>query len=516
MKAVFVIISFTLLLLFLQTSAEESQDASLSREVRAADAGKKDAGATKGKKKCKGKKCQKMLRTKEKGTKKEKEKKKCKKGKNCKRRNKGKGRKAKGRKEKKEKRPRGRKGGKGKKGGKGSNGKGGKDTKRKGTKGKGRKGKGGNEKKGKGGKGRKGRNKKGGKGKGKKPRGMNIRFRNSGKQNGTVPAKCSANTCTPAENVDLFNAYKKNDNMLRQLQRLVRFYDLIGKKANSGLTTFDPAAKAISTATNNCTKCAEGNASAAIADCKILRSCSVTAPAICSVAGITYEKVKNDCPTGDTCPAGSNKTSQCGTACPSPSPTGPPDCSDVCKTSDGNAPVLTEADRNTAENDCIPVLKKWNKQYRDCNAGDTFGCQQSGCNDKKGECNLKNCKCETPDRTCDFEECVDAKNTDGDNYKDYVCNTCLKNLKANLAIPASCAKIAKYERAVFARKEECIRKDKTGSFGDCAKVQKAIIPMIIPCLGTDTTLIVTTPAPSGRRLSALKNQNMFQNKKQFW
>lgn len=509
MKAVFVIVSFTLLLLFLQTSAEESQDAASSREVRAADAGKKDSGATKGKKKCKGKKCQKKLQTKEKGTKKEKEKKKCKKGKNCKRRNKGKGRKAKGRKERKEKRPRGRKGGKGKKGGKGSTGKGGK-----GTKAKGRKGKGGKRRNGKGRKGKKG---KGGKGKkGKKPR-LNIQWnRKSERQtNATVPAKCSANTCTPAENVDYFNAYKKNDNMLRQLQRLVRFYDLIGKKGNSALTTFQAAADAISTATNNCTKCTGGNATAALADCKILKSCPVTAPAICSVAGITYEKVKNDCPTGDTCPAGSNKTSQCGTACPPPSPPGPPDCSNVCKTSDGDAPVLTEADRNTAENDCIPVLKKWNKQYRDCNAGDTFGCQQSGCNDKKGECNLKNCRCDTPARTCDFEECVDAKNTDGDNYKDYVCNTCLKNLEANLAIPASCATIAKYERAVFARKEECIRKDKTGSFGDCAKVQKAIIPMIIPCMGTDT-LIVTTSAPSGRRLSALKNQNMFQNKKQFW
>lgn len=82
--------------------------------------------------------------------------------------------------------------------------------------------------------------------------------------------------------------------------------------------------------------------------------------------------------------------------------------------------------------------------------------------------------------------------TDGDNYKDYVCNTCLKNLKANLAIPASCAKIAKYERAVFARKEECIRKDKTGSFGDCAKVQKAIIPMIIPCLVCNIYYFVST------------------------
>ena len=47
--------------------------------------------------------------------------------------------------------------------------------------------------------------------------------------------------------------------------------------------------------------------------------------------------------------------------------------------------------------------------FKDCNAGDTFGCQQSGCNKLKGECNLKKCRCDTPDRSCDFEECVDAK-----------------------------------------------------------------------------------------------------------
>ena len=71
---------------------------------------------------------------------------------------------------------------------------------------------------------------------------------------------------------------------------------------------------------------------------------------------------------------------------------------------------------------------------------------------------------------------------DGKDYKEYVCNTCLKNLNEKLVIPSKCATIAKYERAVFTRKEECIRKEKTGSFGDCVSSQKAIIPMIIPCL----------------------------------
>ena len=55
-------------------------------------------------------------------------------------------------------------------------------------------------------------------------------------------------------------------------------------------------------------------------------------------------------------------------------------------------------------------------------------------------------------------------------------------MNATLEIPDKCAEIAKYERAVFDRKEECIRKEKTGSFGDCVSSQKAIIPMIIPCL----------------------------------
>ena len=214
----------------------------MSREVRAADAGKKDAGAQKGKKRCNGKKCQKRLLSNNKGTKKEKERQKCKKGKNCKRRNKTKVRKAKVKKAK---------GRKEKKGGKGKNRKGGK---------------------GKNGKLGKGRNKKGEKGKRNKPRRMNIKFRNSGKQNGTFPAKCKANTCTPTDNVNLFNTYKKviliryglimffvslqNDNMLRQLQRLVRFYDLIKKKSVSALSTFEAAAELISNATSGCSTCA--------------------------------------------------------------------------------------------------------------------------------------------------------------------------------------------------------------------------------------------------------------------
>merc|ERR1712184_225975 len=184
MGAVFVIISFTLLLFFLQASAEETKDASISREVRAADAGKKETRLKKGKKQCRGRKARKG-----------KGKKKCKKGKNCRRGKKGEGRKAKGKKGKQGKQ------GKKKRGGKGRKGKGGKG-------GKGKKGKGTKRKNRKGGKGKKGR-----------------KFRNSGKQNATVPAKCSANTCTASDNVDLFNKYKKNDNMLRQLQRLVRFFN---------------------------------------------------------------------------------------------------------------------------------------------------------------------------------------------------------------------------------------------------------------------------------------------------
>ena len=62
---------------------------------------------------------------------------------------------------------------------------------------------------------------------------------------------------------------------------------------------------------------------AAIGNCTILKNCSVSAPAICNINGITYEKTKKDCINdGDTCPAGSTKESQCGTACPAPSPPG--------------------------------------------------------------------------------------------------------------------------------------------------------------------------------------------------
>merc|ERR1711860_487100 len=413
-------------------------------------------GIRKKKKQCKGKKC-KRARARKAG--KGKGKKKCRKGKNCRRGKKGEGRREKGKKGKKGKKKRGRKGKKGK----------------------------------------------GGKGKGKAGKGKNIESdKNAGKQ--SVPAKCSANTCTASDNVDLFNKYKKNDNMLRQLQRLVRFYDLITKKGASALTTFEPAAGAIGTATSDCSTCADASMkTAAIGNCTILKNCSVSAPRICTTSGITYEKVKSNCtlnPDG-TCPAG-NKESQCGDACPPPSPTGPPDCSDVCKINEGPVAALTPEDKTFAET-CIPIIKNWTKQYRDCNAGDTFGCQQSGCNDLKGECNLKNCRCDTPDRTCDFEECVDAKNPDGKDYKDFVCNTCLKNLEEKLDIPNRCASIAKYEGAVFARKEECIRKEKTGSFGDCVSSQKAIIPMIIPCLGDGVGS--TTMAPTGRLL-ALKNKNM--------
>ena len=120
----------------------------------------------------------------------------------------------------------------------------------------------------------------------------------------------------------------------------------------------------------------------------------------------------------------------------------------------------------------------------------------------------------------------------GKAYESYVCNTCLKKLNELLVIPAKCKTIAKYERAVFARKEECIRKDVKGSFGDCARSQKTIIPFIRACSVCNSYYFVstlidlflkgtggiapTTVAPSGR-LSALKNQNMlFQNKKKFW
>ena len=151
-------------------------DASISREVRAADAGKKESRIRKKKKQCKGKKC-KRARARKAG--KEKGKKKCKKGKNCRRGKKGEGRRAKGKKGKKGKKKSGRKG---------------------------RKGKGG-----KGGKGRKRKNGKGGKGKGGKGKNKGS-DRNAGKQ--SVPAKCSANTCTATDNVDLFNKYKKVINTL--------------------------------------------------------------------------------------------------------------------------------------------------------------------------------------------------------------------------------------------------------------------------------------------------------------
>ena len=72
--------------------------------------------------------------------------------------------------------------------------------------------------------------------------------------------------------------------------------------------------------------------------------------------------------------------------------------------------------------------------------------------------------------------------TTGSDYKDFVCNTCLKKLNESLVIPDDCKRIAKYERAVFARKEECIRRDVAGSFGDCRASEKAVIPFIIPCL----------------------------------
>jgi len=340
------------------------------------------------------------------------------------------------------------------------------------------------------------------------------------KQN--VPATCTADKCEDKDYVNLFNAYKKNDNLLRQLQRLVRFYELLRKKASSALTTFQPAAEAISTATSDCSTCRDASLEpAAVGNCTLLQNCSVTAANICSTNGITYEKVQSNCSTDftdDTCPANYSATTLCGDGCPAPSPSGPPDCSDVCRLSEGDVTQLTEDDKTYAEETCLPLLKTWNKQYRDCNAGDTFSCQQNGCNKLKGECNLKNCRCDTPDRTCQFEECVNAKNITGSDYKDFVCNTCLKQLENKTDIPNRCGKIAKYERAVFDRKEECIRKEKTGSFGDCASSQKAIIPMIISCLSTSTTTTTVVPT-TGRRLSALKNKNINfnrQSKKQFW
>jgi len=489
MKSVFIIISFTLCLLFLQTSAEENKDASLSREVRSAYAGKKEAKAPrKGKKKCKGKKCSKRVGRKERRkSKKAKKAKKCRKGKNC-RKEKQKGRNTKRMKGKKEKNEM-----KEQKGRKGKKGKNGKEKKEKGKKGKNRKTQ---KRQGKSG------------------------LRKSVKQN--VPATCTADKCEDKDYVNLFNAYKKNDNLLRQLQRLVRFYELLRKKANSALTTFQPAAEAISTATSDCSTCRDASLEpAAVGNCTLLQNCSVTAANICSTNGITYEKVQSNCSTdftADTCPANYSATTLCGDGCPAPSPSGPPDCSDVCRLSEGDVTQLTEDDKTYAEETCLPLLKTWNKQYRDCNAGDTFSCQQNGCNKLKGECNLKNCRCDTPDRTCQFEECVNAKNITGSDYKDFVCNTCLKQLENKTDIPNRCGKIAKYERAVFDRKEECIRKEKTGSFGDCASSQKAIIPMIISCLSTSTTTTTVVPT-TGRRLSALKNKNINfnrQSKKQFW
>ena len=130
----------------------------------------------------------------------------------------------------------------------------------------------------------------------------------------------------------------------------------------------------------------------AVGNCTLLKKCSVTAPAICTTTGITYDKIKKQCPSGNTCPAGSNGVSitnvQCGTGCPPPpfpggenkvfffifltktrhifiyDFLGPPDCSNVCEISQGKEPALTEADKTSAEKDCIPVLKSWNKQYR--------------------------------------------------------------------------------------------------------------------------------------------------------
>ena len=43
---------------------------------------------------------------------------------------------------------------------------------------------------------------------------------------------------------------------------------------------------------------------------------------------------------------------------------GPPDCSDVCRLSEGDVTQLTEDDKTYAEETCLPLLKTWNKQYR--------------------------------------------------------------------------------------------------------------------------------------------------------
>ena len=123
----------------------------------------------------------------------------------------------------------------------------------------------------------------------------------------------------------------------------------------------------------------------AMGNCTLLKNCSVSAPSICTTTGITYDKIKKQCPpTGGTCPAGSGfqfLEFQCGTGCPLPpfpfgekkvhitciyfyDFLGPPDCSNVCEISQGKEPALTEADKTSAEKDCIPVLKSWNKQYR--------------------------------------------------------------------------------------------------------------------------------------------------------
>ena len=142
-------------------------DASISREVRAADADKK---------------CQKKLRTKDRKKGKGYEKRKCRKGMRGRSGKEGKRRKAKG--------------GKGGKGKKRKRGRSGKEKKEKGKKGE-------KSKKGRKKKSRKRKNGKG-KGKGKKAR----RFRNSGR-NVTVPAKCTASACTNTDYVNLFNDYKK-------------------------------------------------------------------------------------------------------------------------------------------------------------------------------------------------------------------------------------------------------------------------------------------------------------------
>ena len=64
---------------------------------------------------------------------------------------------------------------------------------------------------------------------------------------------------------------------------------------------------------------------AAVGNCTTLQNCSVTAANICSINGITYEKVKSNCSTDftdDTCPANYSATTLCGDGCPAPSPSG--------------------------------------------------------------------------------------------------------------------------------------------------------------------------------------------------